>query len=142
MGSYIISSTKTASKKIGALIRSVKFLSPEVGLYLYKSTILRPCMEYCYHFWAGAPGYYLGLLGKLQKRICKAVDPSLCASVESLAYHRNLTSLSLFYRYYFGRCSSEHDQLVRFFLEGGLLIIPIDCLIILSAFLDVTRMFM
>ena len=33
-GSYIISITKTASKKIGALIRSMKFLSPEVALYL------------------------------------------------------------------------------------------------------------
>ena len=33
-GSYIISIAKTASKKIGALIRSVKFLSPEVALYL------------------------------------------------------------------------------------------------------------
>ena len=42
-GSYIISIAKTASKKIGALIRSMKFLSPEVALYLYKSTI-RPCM--------------------------------------------------------------------------------------------------
>ena len=29
-GSYIISIAKTASKKIGALIRSMKFLSPEV----------------------------------------------------------------------------------------------------------------
>ena len=38
-GSYIISIAKTASKKIGALIRSMKFLSPEVVLYLYKSTI-------------------------------------------------------------------------------------------------------
>ena len=53
-GSYIISITKTASKKIGALIRSMKFLSPEVALYLYKST-MRPCMEYCCHIWAGAP---------------------------------------------------------------------------------------
>ena len=43
-GSYIISIAKTALKKIGALIRSVKFLSPEVARYLYKSTI-RPCME-------------------------------------------------------------------------------------------------
>ena len=43
-GSYIISIAKTASKKIGALIRSMKFLSPEVALYLYKSTIW-PCME-------------------------------------------------------------------------------------------------
>ena len=33
-GSYIISIAKTASKKIGALIRSMKFLSPEVTLYL------------------------------------------------------------------------------------------------------------
>ena len=33
-GSYIISIAKTASKKIGALIRSMKFLSPEVALYL------------------------------------------------------------------------------------------------------------
>ena len=47
-GSYIISIAKTASKKIGALIHSMKFLSPEVALYLYKSTI-RPCMEYCCH---------------------------------------------------------------------------------------------
>ena len=36
---YIISIAKTASKKIGALIRSMKFLLPEVALYLYKSTI-------------------------------------------------------------------------------------------------------
>ena len=41
-GSYIVSIAKTSSKKIGALIRSMKFLSPEVALYLYKSTI-RPC---------------------------------------------------------------------------------------------------
>ena len=43
-GSYIISIAKTASRKIGALIRSMKFLSPGVALYLYKST-MRPCME-------------------------------------------------------------------------------------------------
>ena len=42
-GSYIISIAKTASKKVGALIHSMKFLSPDVALYLYKSTI-HPCM--------------------------------------------------------------------------------------------------
>ena len=51
-GSYIISIAKTASKKIEALIRSMKFLSPEVALYLYKSTT-PPCMEYCCHVWDG-----------------------------------------------------------------------------------------
>ena len=44
-GSYIISIAKIVSKKIGALIRSMTFLSPEVVLYVYKSTV-RPCMEY------------------------------------------------------------------------------------------------
>ena len=47
-GSCIISIAKNASKKIGALIRSMKFLSPEVALYLYKSPI-QPCMEHRYH---------------------------------------------------------------------------------------------
>ena len=55
-GSYIVSIAKSASKKIGALICSMKFLSPEVALYLYKSTIC-PYMEYCCHVWAGAPSY-------------------------------------------------------------------------------------
>ena len=80
-GSYVASIAKTASKKIGALIRSMKFLSPEVALYLYKSTI-RPCMEYCCHVWAGAPSCYLELLDKLQKQICRTVGPSLAASLD------------------------------------------------------------
>ena len=110
-GSYIVSTAKTASTKIGALIRSMKFLSPEVALYLYKSTI-RPFMEYCCHVWAGAPSCYLELLDKLQKQICRTVGPSLAASIEPLAHCRNEASLSLFYRYYFGRSSSELAQLV------------------------------
>ena len=84
-GSCVISIAKTASKKIEFLIRSMKFISPEVALYLYKSTI-RPCMEYCCHVWAGAPSCYLELLDKLQKRICRTVGPSLAASLEPLAH--------------------------------------------------------
>ena len=41
-----------------ALIPSTKFPSPEVALYLYKSTI-GSCMEYCCHVWAGALSCYL-----------------------------------------------------------------------------------
>ena len=110
-GSYIIFIAKTVSKKIGALIRSMKFISPEVALYLYKPTI-RPCMEYCCHVWAGVPCCYLELLNKLQKRICMTVRPSLAATLELLALCRNVASLSLFNRSYFGRCSSELAQLV------------------------------
>ena len=89
----------------------MKFLSPEVALYLYKSTIW-PCIEYCYHVWTGAPSCYLELLEKLQKWICRTVGSSPAASLEPLAHCRNVASLSLFYRYYFGRCSSELAQLV------------------------------
>ena len=74
-GSYIISIAKTASKKIGALILSMKFLSPDVALYLYISTI-RSCMEYRCHVWAEAPSCYLELLDKLQKGIYRTVGPS------------------------------------------------------------------
>ena len=106
-GSYITSIPKTAYKRIRALILSMKFLFPEVTLYLYKSTIC-PCMEYCCHVWAGDPSCYLELRDKPQKRVCRTVGPSLVTSFEPLARCRNVTS----YRYYFGRCSSELAQLV------------------------------
>ena len=61
-------------EKFGALIRSMKFLSPEVTLYLCKSTI-HPCMEYSCHVRAIACSCYLELLGKLQKQICRTVGP-------------------------------------------------------------------
>ena len=89
----------------------MKFLSPELALYLYKS-IIPPCMEHCCHFWAGVPSCYLQLLDKLQKWICWTVDSSLAASLEPLTHRQNVTSLSHFCRYYFGRCSSKLAQLV------------------------------
>ena len=69
-------------------------------------------MKYCCHVWAGALSCCLELLDKLQKRVWRIVGPSLAASLELLAHRRNVVSLSLFYRYYFGRCSSELAQLV------------------------------
>ena len=68
----------------------------------------------CYmcHVWAGASSCYLELLDKLQNQICRAVGPSLAFSLEPLAHHQNIANLSLFYRYCFGRCSSELAQLI------------------------------
>ena len=110
-GSYIISIAKSASKKIETLIRSMKYVSPEVALYIYKSTI-QLCMWYCCHVWAGAPSCFLLLSDKLQKQICRTVAPSLAASLEPVAHCWNVASLSIFYRCYFGRCSSELVKLV------------------------------
>ena len=69
-------------------------------------------MEYCCHVWAGASSCYLELLDKLQKRMCRVVGPLLATFLEPLTHRRNVTSLSLFYRYYLSRCSSELAQLV------------------------------
>ena len=115
---YIISIAKTTSKKIEVLIHSIKFLSPEVTLYLYKSTI-SSCMIYCCHAWDDTPSCYLKLLHKLKKWICRTVVPSLAASIEPLVHCRNVASLSLFYRYYFHRRSSELAELVPLSYFGG-----------------------
>ena len=104
-GSYMISIAKTACKRIRALMHSTKSLSHQVALYLYES-IIRSSMEYCCHVRAHAASCYLELLDKLPQQICRTFGPSLDASLEPLAHRRNVVRLSLFYRYYFGRCSS------------------------------------
>ena len=95
---------KTASKKIGALIRSMKFLSPEVALYLYKSTI-RPRMEYfvisgLVPTWKSTTWYFtwfllgikLGTPDELHKRIYRTVGSSFAASLEPFAHCGNVAS--------------------------------------------------
>ena len=97
----------------------MKLVSPDVAPYLYKSTI-HPCMKYCCHVWAaGTPSCYLELLDKLQKQICRTVGLSLVTFLETLAHHWYVASLNLFYRYYFGRCSSELAQLVSLRFSRG-----------------------
>ena len=69
-------------------------------------------MEYCCHVWTGTLSCYLELLDRLQKWICRTLGPSFATSLEPLAHGQNVASLSLFYRYYFSRCSSELVQMV------------------------------
>ena len=89
----------------------MKFLSPEVAMYFYKS-VKWPCIEYCCHVWAGGPSCHLELLDKLQKQKFRTVCHSLAASLETLTHRRNVAHLNLFHMYYFSRCSSELAQLV------------------------------
>ena len=59
-------------------------------------------MKYCCHVWAGAPSYYLELLDKLQKWICRTVGPSLDVSLEPfLAHSQHVASSSLFYSLFY-----------------------------------------
>ena len=76
-------------------------------------------MKYYCHHCAGAPSCYLELLDKLQKRLCRTVGPSLAAFLKPLAHRRNVANLSLFYRYYFCRCSCELAQLAPLSYSRG-----------------------
>ena len=49
----------------------------------------------------------------------RAIGPLLAASLELLAYRRNVASFSFFYRYYFDRCSSGLTELVPFSYSPG-----------------------
>ena len=70
----------------------MKLLSPEVALYLYKSTY-RLCMKYCCHFRTCVPRCYLQMFDKLQKQIRRTVGSSFPASLESLAHCPNVFSI-------------------------------------------------
>ena len=86
------------------ILLSLQYLSLQLSLWNTVVIGIPYGHEYCCHVWTGAPSCYLELLDKLQKQICRTVGPSLATSLEA--------SLSIFYRYYFGRCSSELAQLV------------------------------
>ena len=81
------------------------------SVYLHKSTI-QSWMEYFCHIWAGALSCCLHMIDKLQKKICTTVAPSLTGNIDSFVYSWNKTRLSLFYKFYFGRCSYDLAELV------------------------------
>ena len=102
--SYIVFIAKTASMKIGALIHFLLRLfcisiNQPYG-YVWNSVVMSRLVllvttSNCYISYKNE---YVGLL-------------ALAAFLESLAHQRNVASFSFFYRYYFGRCSSELAQL-------------------------------
>ena len=81
---YIKSIAKSASMKVGSLYRARHYLTPECILHLYKS-LIRPCMEYCCHIWAGASSVVLSLLDKVQSRIVKIIGPTLAVNHQPLS---------------------------------------------------------
>ena len=120
----------------------MKFPSHELALHLDKSTIC-PCMEYCCHIWASAPSCYLESLDKLQKRICRTVGPSLALVLNPWLIVKMWPAYVCSVGITLVGVLQNWLNLFHFlFLEWGLLVILIDCVIFLSSFLDVTRVSM
>ena len=109
---------------------TMKFLSTEVALYLHKSTR---------QSWNINVMFGLESLDKLQKQICRNVGPSLNACFEALVHLRNVASFSIDIT-----LLDLHSNWLSWFhflnLEGGLLVILINCMNFLSPLLDATRM--
>src|SRR6201990_1727822 len=63
-------------------------------------------MEYASHIWGGST--HTALLEKVESRAFHLINsPALTNSLQSLSARRTVASLSLYYRYYNGHCSSE-----------------------------------
>ena len=117
----------------------MKFLSPEVTLYLHKPTA-QPYMEYCCHVWTGSPvttsncciSYKNGYDGLLILHLLPLLNPWLITEMQPASFFSTGNTLV-----------DAHLNWLNWFhfliLEGGLLVILIDCMIFLSPFLDVKR---
>merc|ERR1712212_1258368 len=96
---------KSVSAKLGILFRCRPFFTSEQLLRIYKG-LIRPCLEYCSHVWGGSSSTYL--LDRVESKAFRLINaPLLTSQLPSLKLRRDVASLSLFYRYYFGRCSDE-----------------------------------
>lgn len=109
---HIFNVSKEAFKCLGFLKRCKRFFTPPDLLNIY-TTYIRPKMEFNSHIWSGAPASTLELLDRVQKRALKLIgDSSVSSTVVSLEHRRNVGCVSLFYRYFHGKCSSELHGLI------------------------------
>ncbi|KAL7639757.1 UNVERIFIED_CONTAM: hypothetical protein RMT77_009167 [Armadillidium vulgare] len=68
-------------------------------------------MEYASHIWGGST--HTALLKKVESRAFRLINsPALTNSLQSLSSRRIVASLSLYYRYYNGHCSSELSRCI------------------------------
>ena len=109
---HIHSLARHASQKLGFLARARGFFSSSHLLSIYKSQI-HPSLEYCSHVWGGAPKSTLCLLDKVQSKAIHLINnPNLTKSLQPLSHRRLVGDLSIFYRYFNGRCSQKIRDII------------------------------
>ena len=98
---HIASMAKRANMRLGVLRRLRSYFSNNQMLAVYRG-LVRPCMEYASPVWGGSS--HVSSLDRVQRRAVRLIGAPVSQSLES---RRRISSLSLFYRYYFGYCSAE-----------------------------------
>lgn len=108
----IIDASKNAARRLGFLRRCKRYFNSADLAVIYKAYI-RPLLEYDSHIWAGAPPTSLAFVDRIQKRAMRLIDDeSISNGIDSLQHRRNVGAITLFYRYYYGRCSVEISNLM------------------------------
>jgi len=109
---HVVSVTKAAAKRLGFLRRCKRFFSSTELVTIYKAYV-RPLVEFNSHLWVGAPPSTLDLLERLQRRAIRLIgDQSVTNPIDTLEHRRIVGAITLFYRYYYGECSSEISTLI------------------------------
>ena len=104
---HVLMVTKNAAKRLGFLRRCKKFFSPEELATIYKAYI-RPLLEFDSHLWIGAPPSTLNFVERLQNKAFRLIgDINITNRIDSLGHRRKVGAVTLFYRYFYGHCSSE-----------------------------------
>ena len=129
--SYIICIAKTTSKKIGILIRCVRFLSPEVALYLYKSTIWNSVVMSGLVLLVATWNCWISYKNRYARLLVLHLLP--------LLNHWLIMEIKVTLKPKIASCSSEQGELVLLLYSQGRSIILIDCMIFQSPFQDVRR---
>jgi hypothetical protein len=103
---HVLTLVKSSAKKLGILFTSVH------RLILYKAFV-RPIMDYCSHLFTNISNNHFNMLESIQKRGIKFIgDLQLTNNLQPLQHRRNISSLSLFFRYFHGMCSTELGMII------------------------------
>jgi hypothetical protein len=109
---HVLGVVRNASRRLGFLRRCKRYFSSLNLADIYKAYI-RPLLEYNSHLWIGAPPSTTLLVDRIQRRAIRLIgDSRITDKLDSLEHRRNVGALTLFYRYFHGRCSAEISSIM------------------------------
>ena len=98
---HIFNVTKEAAKSLGFFKPCKKYFTL-FDLHTIHVTYIRPKMDYNSHLWAAASKNAVDFVDRIQSRALKHIEDD--SYISSLGHRCNVSSIVLFYKYYFELC--------------------------------------
>ena len=95
---------QVAFKNLGVLNRAKEYCTSQHRLMFYKVPV-RPHAEFCAHLWTGVFSINYNHLTPFSSATWIVDDPKLTNGFESWSTRSDVSSLSVFHRFYYRRCS-------------------------------------